>query len=100
MTRVIALEEGLDDIGEYLRSRGFQTVVWDDQSSMVDAIVYTGKKLREISNEDKGYSPLTSALVDDSPDVKPFGVLLVNAQDRTPEEVYQIIKDRVYEHIF
>ena len=28
-----------------------------------------------------------------------FGVLLVNAQNKTPHEIYEIIKNRVYEPI-
>ena len=29
MSRVVALQEGLEDIGEYLRHKGFKVVPWE-----------------------------------------------------------------------
>jgi hypothetical protein len=96
MTRVIALENGLEDIGEYLRSRGYITVSWGEPSTVVDAVVYTGRKLEDIYTTT--YNRVIDPLSGDTNEEFPYGVLLVNAQDRTPEEVYEIIKNRVYEH--
>lgn len=96
MTRIIALEEGLDDVREFLQSRGFHTVSWGEETTPVDAVVYTGRKLGDIFNQD--YNSMTSALADDPVGDRAYGVLLVNAQDKTPQEVYEIIKNRVYEH--
>jgi len=98
VTRVIALEEGLDYIGEFLRSKGYRIVDWNEQNAAVDAVVYTGKKLESINAQ--AYSPMTSALTEDLSDDRSFGVLLVNAQGKSAEEIYQIINHRVYEHIF
>jgi hypothetical protein len=96
LTRVIALEDGLEDIGEFLRSRGYITVPWGQSNMAVDAVVYTGRKLENIYNT--AYNQAADSLSEDIGESAPYGVLLVNAQDRTPEEVYQIIKNRVYEH--
>lgn len=96
MTRVVALEDGLEDIGEFLRSRGYITVPWGQSNMAVDAVVYTGRKLENIYNT--AYNQAADSLSEDIGESAPYGVLLVNAQDRTPEEVYQIIKNRVYEH--
>ncbi|ADL08974.1 YkuS family protein [Thermosediminibacter oceani] len=96
MSRVIALEDGLEDLGEYLRQRGFITVPWSQVSGPVDAVVYTGRKLKDIVS--KPYNSFSEEMSDELTPMSPFGVLLVNAEERTPEEVYEIIKNRVYEH--
>lgn len=96
MTRVIALEDGLEDVGEYLRERGYMTVSWGEPNVVVDAVVYTGRKLDDIYTA--SFNMVMDPLSGDTGEEYPYGVLLVNAQDRTPEEVYEIIKSRVYEH--
>lgn len=96
MGRVVALEDGMEDIGEYLRSKGYVTVPWGEPNMAVDAVVYTGRKLDDIyaATFSRTIDPLQGGTNEEFP----YGVLLVNAQDRTPEEVYEIIKNRVYEH--
>ncbi|TYP57422.1 YkuS family protein [Thermosediminibacter litoriperuensis] len=96
MSRVIALEDGLEELGQYLRQRGFITVPWSQVSGPVDAVVYTGRKLKEITMTP--YNSSSEELSDELNPGSPFGVLLVNAEDRTPEEIYEIIKNRIYEH--
>ncbi|HHV19770.1 MAG TPA: hypothetical protein GXZ27_13200 [Thermoanaerobacterales bacterium] len=95
MSRVIALEEGLEEIGEFLKNRGFQVVAWGDQNFAVDAVVYMGRRLDEIQSTQ--FSPALESVYDYSGG-QSYGVLLVNAQNRTPQEIYEIIKNRVYEH--
>jgi hypothetical protein len=95
MSWVIALEEGLEDIREYLQNKGFQVVDWGNQSLIVDAVVYRGRSLAKIQTEQimSAADPIYDYKGNNS-----FGVLLVNAQNKTPQEVYEIIKNRVYEH--
>jgi hypothetical protein len=95
MSRVIALEEGLEDIGEFLRNKGFQVIAWGDQNSPIDAVVYIGRRLDEIQATQ---FPSAMESLYDYTGGDSYGVLLVNAQNRTPQEVYEIIKNRVYEH--
>lgn len=94
MSRVVALQEGLEDIGEYLRHKGFKVVPWGDNRN-VDAVVYHSRKFDEIDVPQ--YPPEMQSLSDDTT-AGSYGVLLVNAQNKTPQEVYEIIKNRVYEH--
>jgi len=95
MKRVVALEEGLEDIREYLQDKGFHVVDWGKGSFQVDAVVYRNSPLSEIKTE---------AIMSESDpmyfaDRDSFGVLLVNAQNKTPHEIYEIIKNRIYEPI-
>jgi len=95
MSWVIALEEGLEDINEYLRNKGFNVVDLGDKNMVVDAVVYKGRILSEIQTE----QIMSSAdSIYDYTGGNSFGVLLVNAQNKTPQQVYEIIKNRVYEH--
>ena len=41
--KVVAIEDGLEDIGKYLSAMGYKTVAWGQTDSAVDAVVYTGK---------------------------------------------------------
>jgi len=97
MSRVVALEQGLEHIGEYLKSKGYTVVPWGRSPVAVDAVVYTGRKLDDIySNafiQTEDY--ISGSIREDAH----FGVLLVNAQNKTPEQVYEILKNRVYENI-
>ncbi|MDI3480837.1 MAG: hypothetical protein PWQ97_492 [Tepidanaerobacteraceae bacterium] len=95
MTRVIALEEGLEDIGEYLRKKGYTTVLWGNSHVAADAVVYKSRKLDDINTAI--FNRAVAPLLDETGNENSYGVLLVNAQDMTPEEVYEIIKSRVYE---
>lgn len=96
MTGIVALEEGLEDIEKFLRKKGLQTVSLESGNLAVDAVVYKDRRLSEMPLEH-----LTSSL-DSAYDYNgegAFGVLLVNAQNKTPQQVYEIIKNRVYEHL-
>jgi len=86
MTRVIALEDGLEELGEYLKQYGYITISWSKVNGPVDAVIYKGKKLQEIAAASEG-------LAEQMP-----GVLLVNAEGKTWEEVHEIIKNRIYDH--
>ncbi|HOC09961.1 MAG: YkuS family protein [Tepidanaerobacteraceae bacterium] len=94
MSLLVALEEGLEEIKEYLRSKGLQTVNLGNENMAVDAVVYKDRSLSEIQAE----QILSSAdSLQDYAGGNSYGVLLVNARDKTPQEVYEIIKNRVYE---
>jgi hypothetical protein len=92
--KVVAIEDGLEDIGKYLSAMGYKTVAWGQTDSAVDAVVYTGKKLEDIYTS----NAFTNAhSLDNKADELSYGILLINAQGKTPEQVYKIIKNRVYE---
>ena len=93
---VVALEEGLEDIEKYLREKGIHIVSLEDEQSPVDAIVYKGRSISEIQLD---HLNNVSNSIDNYNGENSFGVLLVNAQNKTPQQVYEIIKNRAYEHL-
>jgi uncharacterized protein (UPF0218 family) len=93
--KVIAIEDGLEDLGEYLCYKGLTVVPLDHTAQHIDAIVYTEKKLVEIMG-----IPAVQMVDLESQEMYRaplIGVLLVNVKNKTREQVYRIIKDRLYE---
>jgi hypothetical protein len=93
MTDVVAIEEGLEDLGDFLRAHGFKVVDWKEENAVVDALIYKGQKLESIFSSTLGQG--TGTL--ESSTGYPAGVLLVNAQGKTPQEVLKILTQRSYE---
>lgn len=91
MKRIIAVEDGLEDLIEYLTARGFIAMPWNEAVGEVDAVIYRGRKLKEIAA-----LPIENMM--DQMGGNSFGVLLVNAEGRTHEEIYEIIKNRIYDN--
>lgn len=94
MTNVVALEPGLEELRGFLKAHGFTVVDWKEDTSAVDAVVYTGRKLESIYASTLG----ETADVMEASSKAPSGVLIVNAQDKTPQEVLKILTHRAYEH--
>ncbi|MDN5331438.1 MAG: hypothetical protein PWP45_663 [Tepidanaerobacteraceae bacterium] len=95
MTRLIAVEDGLEEICEYLKKRGFTAVPWSEVDGPVDAVVYRGKKLKQITVE--YFSDFEHEMAEELYPRNSFGILLVNAEGRTREKIYEIIKNRIYD---
>jgi hypothetical protein len=94
--KVIALEDGLKDLGDYLCYRGFTIVPLSHNAERIDAVVYMERKLEEIVGIPA--VQMANLTADEIYPASPIGVLLVNVKNKTHEQVYRIIKDRLYEH--
>jgi len=82
----IALQQGLDDIRQGLEGKGYEVVNYED-GGHIDAVVY-----KDI------YSGLGS--VNNSVDGNIYGAILINANNKTIDEIQQIIETRRYERLF
>ncbi len=94
--KVIALEDGLEDLGEYLCYRDCKIVPLNYNAERIDAVVYMESKLEEIVGIPT--VRMANLVSDEMYPTSQIGVLIVNVKNKTHEEVYQIIKDRLYEH--
>ena len=79
----ISLEKGLENIGNYLESRGYEIV---PQDSVADAYIYENTPISQIPV--KNFSPIASLASDP--------VLLVNAKGKTFEEIEIILSRKTY----
>lgn len=82
----VALQQGLENLGEELKSRGYEVVAYGDQGH-IDAIVYSDI-----------YSGLSS--VNNSAEGNAYGAILINANNKTVDEIVHIIDTRRYERLF
>ncbi|HZK57738.1 MAG TPA: YkuS family protein [Clostridia bacterium] len=82
----IAVQYGLEEIKEGLKNRGYEVVGYEDRGH-IDAIVYRSMD-SSIEN------------VNNSKDGNIYGAILVNATDKTVEEIEHIIETRRYGNLF
>lgn len=82
----IAVQEGLEEVRDELRSRGYEVVSYGDRGH-IDAIVYL--------SIDRGMEN-----VNNSPDGNIHGAILINAANKTIDEIEYIIQTRRYESLF
>ncbi len=83
----ISLEKNLNDLEEYLSSRGF-TIVPESESA--DAYIYESTPLTQISA--KNFTPISTLSSDP--------MLLVCARDKSFSEIEQILTQKTYNKIF
>ena len=83
----ISLEKGLENIGNYLESRGFEIVSKD---SVADAFIYENTPISQIPV--RNFSPIASLASDP--------VLLVNAKEKSPQEIEMILTRKTYNKLF
>lgn len=86
---VVAVEQGLDDIKEYLIIRGFRVVDLGSKSPF-NAAVYKNTRLSDI------YVPQRNALLSGGSS----GVFMVCAQGKTPTEIEAILRQKTYGNLF
>ncbi|HZJ77093.1 MAG TPA: YkuS family protein [Oscillospiraceae bacterium] len=82
----IAVQHGLEKIREGLQNRGYEVVDYEDRGH-IDAIVY--------ENMDSSIEN-----VNNSTDGNIYGAILVNATNKTIDEIEYIIETRRYGRLF
>lgn len=82
----IAVQQGLEEIKEGLRSRGYEVVGYEDRGH-IDAIVYKSidSSMENVNNTNDGNI---------------YGAILVNATNKTVAEIEHIIETRRYGSLF
>ncbi len=83
---IVAVQKGMDYMKSGLRKLGYDVVDYGDYKYPVDAIVYTSGE-EGFTMSAGVYSPAN-------------GVFMVNAKDKTPAEVNEILKRRLYTPLF
>lgn len=87
---VIAVENGLDDVKNYLYSRGF-TVVELDGANVYDAVVYKNTGIYHIPVSNQAGAKASAGTQ---------GAFLVCASGRTPEEIEKMLRQKAYGNLF
>ena len=83
---VIAVERGLNDIKRHLEYKGYTVVDGYSYRGAIDAYVY----------ENMGFSAVDDFNSYSQGSSQALGVLIVNAKNKSPEEITEILEKRVY----
>lgn len=83
---IVAVQKGMDNMKSSLRELGHDVVDYGDYKYPVDAIVYMGSG--------EGFTMRTDV------SGPAMGVFLINAKGKTPREVDEMLKRRLYTPLF
>ena len=82
----VAVEKGLENVKNALKNKGY-TVIDADKNPVADAYVFSGRQTGALSAN----SCFKTAR---------NGVLMINAQNKSPDEIDRILKSRLYDPLF
>ncbi|HHU48803.1 MAG: YkuS family protein [Caldicoprobacterales bacterium] len=92
--KTIALERGLEELKQALEEHGYNTVFADEIDTPVSVYIYQGQN----SPGQAGlYSSLDNYMQSES---ESAGILLIQAKDKTPEQIMAMIENKVYSPLF
>lgn len=83
---VVAVQNELRHIAEYLRRVGFEVVSYETYSHPIDALVYHG-------------SAFSFSAIHSVPSHE-MGILLVCADGKTPQQIQKILEKKIYSPLF
>jgi len=97
--KTIAIQDGLETLKEKLTSLGYEVVSSEEINFPVDAYIYyeqnDNQSLLMVNQR------LNNIFSSVSPNMQPnYGTLLINAKDKTVEEIQQILTNRTYSPLF
>ena len=92
---IIAIEKGLDEIKENLEVRGYKTF-YIGEKPIADAIIYKNRDSHPYFQVDS--APITSLL--GSNIVDSGGAFLINAENKSFQEIINILENRTYSPLF
>lgn len=83
---VVAVQNELRHIAEYLRKTGFEVVSYETYSHPIDALVYHG-------------SAFSFSAIHSVPSHE-MGILLVCADGKTPQQIQKMLEKKIYSPLF
>ena len=92
----IALERGLEALKQILEEKGYHTVFADEMDAWVSAYIYQDNNAL---GKQSLHSTLNNSFMSNSTEAN-TGVLLIQAGDKTPEQIIYMIENRVYSPLF
>lgn len=97
---VVAVQKGLESIKTQLREKGYDVVTFGEYNYPIDAVVYSGSGLEGSFIKNNNMPHLTAGTVDFGNMSRSYGVFLVNAMNRSVEEIDNMLKRKAYSPLF
>ena len=96
MPKTIALERGLEELARFLSTRGYNTVIYDDRIENADVIIYNRNEM------DNCLTQLNTNFIaqQGSPSANNTGALLINAHNKTYNQILYTIERGLYSPLF
>ncbi len=94
--KIIALERGLEALKLILEEEGYHTVFADEMDTWVSAYIYHDNNAL---GKHSLHSSFNSSFMSNKVEAN-TGVLLIQAGDKTPEQIIYMIENRVYSPLF
>lgn len=88
---IIGIQRGLNNIKDYLESKGYKVVYTDSNSKHIDAYIYSSNKVDEILTSQNGLSNNTS--------IANRGVFMINASGKTMEYIESAVNNKCYSQL-
>jgi len=91
---IIGIQKGLDNIKKALERRGYEVVDVENYGYPVDAIIYEGNSF-QVSHISRNNMPVMGL------GFRPnYGVLIINSQDKSVDQIEDMLKTRYYNPLF
>lgn len=94
---VIAVEDGLEDLSEQLRNKGYTIVRYPEYGGIVDAFIYKEDMIQSMTHYKNSFG--IDSLENQSSNTS-YGVLVVNASNKSVEQIEVILQKRLYSPLF
>mgnify|MGYP000147093922 FL=1 len=91
---IVAVQQGLDDIKNALRSRGYQVVDLETYRYPIDAIIYTGRSFQLSHITSNNFQQVSTGIRDN------YGILMINAKEKSIDDIERILISRSYSPLF
>jgi hypothetical protein len=92
----IAFQRGLDQLKAALEQKGYDTVFEDEIDGYVTAYIYQDQ---HTLGEQTFHASLNGSLLSGPAPPNP-GILLINAKNKSPEDIIAMIENRIYSPLF
>ena len=101
----VAVQKGMKTMMQQLRQRGYDVVTFGEYNYPIDAIVYAGQGLESSYIKNNNVPNLAAEMSieghgDRTNGDRSYGVLMVNASQKSIDEIDQILKNKVYSPLF
>ncbi len=94
---IIGIQKGLDSLKEQLEKRGYYVVEAEQFQHGVDVYIYRGIQAEGVL---ENFSVTKQAPMAGIRDSSSLGVLMINAYNKTIDEIEEILQNRVYTSLF
>lgn len=97
---VVAVQKGLENIKQRLREKGYEVVTLGEYNYPIDAVIYKDYNPTMSFVTNNNIPNLTSGTIGLGDQGRNFGVFMVNASNKSVDEIDVILRRKTYTPLF